>query len=102
MHGLRPDARRILAVQAARAVVYCLGAVVIGSSLARGGLSGTHVGIVLTAMLAGTALASVLLGRYGDRIGRRRCYRLLLVLTVAAFPPRADVSGHGRANLAAA
>jgi MFS family permease len=34
---------------------------------------------VLASLLAGSALASVLIGRYGDRLGRRRCYRLLLV-----------------------
>ncbi len=84
MRGLRPDARRIIAVQAARAVVYGLGAVVIGSSLARRGLSGTQAGVVLVAMLTGTALVSVLLGRYGDRIGRRRCYRLLLAAMAVA------------------
>jgi predicted MFS family arabinose efflux permease len=34
---------------------------------------------VLASLLAGSALVSVLLARYGDRVGRRRCYRLLLV-----------------------
>jgi MFS family permease len=80
MRGIGPDAKRILAVQAARAVAYGLGAVVIGSSLARRGLSGTQVGAVLVAMLTGTALVSVLLARYGERIGRRRCYRMLLAV----------------------
>jgi predicted MFS family arabinose efflux permease len=84
VRGLGPDARRIIAVQAARAVVYGLGAVVIGSSLARRGLSGTQAGVVLVAMLTGTALVSVLLGRYGDRMGRRRCYRLLLAAMAVA------------------
>jgi predicted MFS family arabinose efflux permease len=76
---LTGDARRIVAVQAARALAYGLGSVVIGESLARRGLSGTQVGAVLAALLAGTALVSVLLGRYGDRVGRRRAYRALLV-----------------------
>jgi len=35
-------------------------------------------------VLAGTALVSVLIARYGDRVGRRRCYRLLFVLMAAA------------------
>jgi predicted MFS family arabinose efflux permease len=34
---------------------------------------------VLASLLAGTALVSILIARYGDRVGRRRCYRLLLV-----------------------
>jgi len=71
-------------VQAARAVVYGLGSIVVGVSLEQSGLSTTQVGLVFTAMLAGTALASIVLARYGDRIGRRRCYRYLLVLMAAA------------------
>ena len=76
---LSADARRILAAQAARALAYGLGSVLIGVTLARRGLSGTAVGAVLAALLAGTALVSVLIARYGDRVGRRRCYRLLFV-----------------------
>jgi MFS family permease len=81
---LTRDARCLLAVQAARAVVYGLGSIVIGVSLEQSGLSTTQVGLVFTAMLAGAALASIVLARYGDRIGRRRCYRCLLVLMAAA------------------
>ncbi len=77
--SLTADARSILAVQAARAVVYGLGSIVIGVSLEQSGLSTTEVGLVFTAMLAGAALVSVVLARYGDRIGRRRAYRALLV-----------------------
>jgi MFS family permease len=77
--ALSPDARRIVAAQAARAVAYGLGSVLIGVTLARRGLSGTQVGVVLAGLLAGTALVSVLVGRYGDRFGRRRAYRLLFV-----------------------
>ena len=51
----------------------------IGLTLARRGLSDAAVGIVLASLLAGTALVSVLIARYGDRIGRRRCYRLLFL-----------------------
>jgi predicted MFS family arabinose efflux permease len=84
VRALGADASRILAVQAARAVAYGLGSVVIGTSLARRGLSGTQVGVVLVALLAGAAIVSVLLARHGDRIGRRRCYRLLLVAMAVA------------------
>jgi MFS family permease len=78
------DARRILAVQALRAFAYGLGSVLIGVSLARRGLSGVEVGGVLSALLAGAALVSLLLARYGDRIGRRRAYAALLVVMGAA------------------
>jgi hypothetical protein len=51
--GLSRDARSILAVQAARGVVYGLGSIVIGVSLEQSGLSTTRVGLVFTAMIAG-------------------------------------------------
>jgi len=76
---LSADARRILTVQACRAFAYGLGSVLIGVTLARRNLSGGEVGLILFALLAGSALALVLLARHGDRIGRRRIYRLLLV-----------------------
>ncbi|MGI8478856.1 MAG: MFS transporter, partial [Gaiellaceae bacterium] len=53
--------------------------VLIGVTLAERGLSGAEVGVVLTALLAGTALVSILVGRYADRFGRRTFYRLLFV-----------------------
>src|SRR5919108_285342 len=61
-----------------RAFVYGLGSVLIGVGLERRGLSGFEVGLVLAALLAGSALVSVLIARYGDRVGRRRLYLLLL------------------------
>jgi MFS family permease len=56
----------------------------IGVTLADRGLSNAAVGLVLASLLAGSALVSVLLARSGDRIGRRRCYRLLLVAMALA------------------
>jgi len=81
---LTADARTILIVQALRAFAYGLGSVLIGASLARSGLSAAEVGGVLASLLAGAALVSVLLARYGDRVGRRRCYRLLLLVMAFA------------------
>jgi len=62
--SLSPDATRIVAVQAARAFVYGLGSVLIGVMLDARGLSGAEVGGVLAALLAGTAVVSVLLEVY--------------------------------------
>jgi predicted MFS family arabinose efflux permease len=76
---LAPDAARIIYVQALRAFAYGFGSVLIGVSLEQRGLSNGQVGLVLGALLAGTALVSTLLARYGDRIGRRRFYAGLLV-----------------------
>jgi predicted MFS family arabinose efflux permease len=82
--ALTADARRIVAAQAARALAYGLGSVLIGVTLARRGLSGTQAGVVLAGLLSGIALVSVLLAHYGDRFGRRRFYRLLFVAMGAA------------------
>jgi predicted MFS family arabinose efflux permease len=53
--------------------------VLIGVTLADRGLSDAAVGGVLASLLAGTAAVSVLIARYGDRVGRRRFYRILFV-----------------------
>jgi predicted MFS family arabinose efflux permease len=58
--------------------------VLIGLTLADRGLSDAAVGVVLASLLAGIALVSVLIARYGDRVGRRRCYRLLFVAMALA------------------
>jgi MFS family permease len=81
---LSRDARAILAVQALRAFAYGLGSILIGVTLARRGLSGLEVGLVLAALLAGVALVSVAIARTGDRIGRRRWYVLLLLVLAVA------------------
>ena len=81
--GLVPsdtNARRIFGVQALRAFAYGLGSVLVGYTLARRNLSGPEVGAVIASLLAGIALASVLIARHGDRVGRRRTYAILLVL----------------------
>lgn len=66
--------------QGLRAFAYGFGAVLLGSTLTDRGLTGWQVGIVLGAILAGSALMSVMIGRYADRIGRRRAYAGLYVL----------------------
>jgi predicted MFS family arabinose efflux permease len=85
-HGgrLSGDARRIIAAQAARALAYGLGSVLIGVSLARRGFSDAAVGVVVAALLAGAAVVSILVARYGDRIGRRTAYRTLFVAMAVA------------------
>ena len=77
---LSPDARRILTVQAFRAFAYGLGSVLVGVTLERRGLSGIEIGIVLAGILSGSALASVGLARFGDLVGRRRAYCVLLAV----------------------
>ncbi|HEX6331629.1 MAG TPA: MFS transporter [Actinomycetota bacterium] len=82
-HPSERDLRAILLIQAIRAYLYGLGSVVIGASLAAGGLSSVVVGWVFTAMLAGMAASSAIVGLLGERLGRRRLY-VILLLTVGA------------------
>jgi MFS family permease len=77
------DARRILVAQAARAFGYGLGAVLLGATLEERGFTSLEVGLILGSVLAGTVLASLVIGRYGDHIGRRRCYLTLYALLAA-------------------
>lgn len=74
------DVRLIFSVQAIRAFLYGFGSILIGASLAAGGFSAAEVGIVFTAMLVGMALSSIAVGRWGERIGRRRTYAALLAV----------------------
>jgi MFS family permease len=88
VEGLSTDTRRILTAQGLRAFAYGLGAVLLGATLERRGFSSRQVGLLLGAVLAGTVVASVVVGRFGDRFGRRRCYLalyLILGLTGVAF-----------------
>ncbi|MGQ0616137.1 MAG: MFS transporter [Acidimicrobiia bacterium] len=77
------DGRLVLAAQAARAFVYGFASVLLGITLDAEGWSTARVGLLLTAILAGTGLLSVVVGRYAERLGRRRVY-LLLFLGLAA------------------
>ena len=82
------DARLVLLAQALRAFAYGFGAVLMGVTLRERHFSSAQVGLVLAAVVAGTALASLIIARYGDRFGRRRCYiglYLLLALTGVVF-----------------
>ena len=80
---LTRDAHRILWAQAVRAFAYGFGAVLLGTTLDREGFSSGEVGLVLAAVVAGTVISSLAVGRWGDRWGRRRSYvALYLALAV--------------------
>lgn len=74
----------VLASQALRGVGYGLVAVQLGAVLRGRGLDSRDVGLVLAAIVAGSALASLALGRWGDRVGQARCYGLLYVALAIA------------------
>jgi MFS family permease len=82
--NIESDLRTILRIQALRAFLYGLGSVLIGVMLAAGGLSDAQVGVVFTAILIGMALASLVVGTIGERVGRRRAYIVLLLLVGVA------------------
>ena len=74
---LSSDGRKILAAQSVRAFGYGMTSVLLGASLEARGWTGTQVSILLAAVLAGTAIASIVVGRFANRIGRRRLYAIL-------------------------
>jgi MFS family permease len=74
------DLRRVLAIQALRAFLYGFASVLLGVTLAERGLSDAQVGLVFTAILAGMALTSVLVGFGAHRLGWRQAYALLLIV----------------------
>jgi MFS family permease len=81
---LTGDARLLVAGQGVRAAGYGFTAVLLGALLADRGFSHLQVGVVLTALIAGTALASLAVGRFGDRLGRRRSYAVFFCGVAAA------------------
>jgi len=72
--ALSPDGRIVVAAQACRAFGYGFTAVLLGRVLAGRGASPAVVGFLLAALVAGSAISSLLVGRVADRVGRRRCY----------------------------
>ncbi|MGI8829939.1 MAG: MFS transporter [Candidatus Limnocylindria bacterium] len=74
------DVRLIFSVQAVRAFLYGFSSILIGASLAATGLDAAAVGAVFTAMLLGMAISALAVGRWGERLGRRRTYAALLLL----------------------
>jgi len=78
------DVRRILWAQGTRAFAYGLAALLLGTTLDRLGLSGVEAGGVLAAVVAGTALASVAVARFGDSVGRRHMYLVFSLLLGAS------------------
>ncbi|MGV9382872.1 MFS transporter [Nonomuraea sp. NPDC003707] len=67
----------LLAAQALRGLGYGVAAVQLGVILRADGLSPAEVGLMLAAILVGTFVSSLVLARWGDRVGRRRAYAAL-------------------------
>ncbi|HYL52792.1 MAG TPA: MFS transporter [Acidimicrobiia bacterium] len=98
MTTITHDTRVVLGAQALRAFGYGLTSVLLGVTLDELDFSGLEAGLVLAAVVAGTAVASIMIARYGDRVGRRRAYIALYVVlavtgVVFAFATSAWVLG---------
>src|SRR4051812_24757219 len=78
------DAAVLIAGQAVRAAGYGFTAVLLGALLADRGYSHLRAAVVLTALIAGTALSSLVIGALADRVGRRRSYALFFLGVAAA------------------
>lgn len=73
------DVRRILLAQGMRAFAYGFTAVLLGVTLAARGWSPARVGVLLTAIVGGTVIASLFVARRADAVGRRRLYGWLFL-----------------------
>ena len=63
---LSTDARRVVGAQALRGFAYGFGSVLLGVTLDQRGFSSTEAGLVIAAVVTGTVLASLFVGRYAD------------------------------------
>ena len=77
------DIRAIFAAAFLRSVGVGLAGVILGIYLARRGLSGAHIGVILGVGLAGAALSTLIAGLRANQLGRRRT--LVAISLLAAF-----------------
>jgi MFS family permease len=79
--------------QAVRALGYGFTAVVLGALLSAKGVGAIRAGVLLAVLIAASAITSLIVGAYGDRVGRRRFYGAFFVgvaiagAVVATNPP---------------
>ena len=77
---LTRDSQLLVAGQGVRAFGYGFTAVLLGALLASRGYGHLQAGALLTALIAGTALSSLVVGAVADRFGRRRSYAAVFAL----------------------
>jgi len=83
---VREDLNAVLIIQALRAGLYGFGAVLIGEVLAIRGYSPFEAGLVLTSLVAGMGISSLLVGVIGPRLSSRALYvGLLLVMGLSGL-----------------
>jgi MFS family permease len=74
------NVRLVLGAQALRAFAYGLGTVLLGRTLAALHFSAIWVGAIFGSIILGTAIASLVIAKFGDRFGRRRSYALMYAM----------------------
>jgi MFS family permease len=74
------NVRLVLGAQALRAFAYGLGTVLLGRTLASLHFSTIWVGAIFASIILGTAIASIVIAKFGDHFGRRQSYALMYVL----------------------
>lgn len=90
---LSRDTRLLVAGQAVRGFGYGFTAIVLGDLLAARGVRPVQAGLFLATVIAGSAVASLVVGVYSDNFGRRRSYAIfflgiaLVGAIVATNPP---------------
>jgi MFS family permease len=86
------DARLLLLTRGIRSFSDGFVSVLLASYLAGLGFSGVRIGAVATATLLGTAVATLLVGAFTDRLGRRRVLALAALLACATGVAMATAS----------
>ena len=81
--GASRDASLLLITRTIRSFSDGFISILLASYLAGLGFSGTRIGAIATATLLGTALATLLVGAFTDRLGRRRVLSLAALLAFA-------------------
>jgi len=76
---LSRDTRLLIGGQAVRGLGYGFTSVVLGATLAQRGVGAVRAGILLAVLIAGSAAASMVVGAFADRFGRRRSYAVFFL-----------------------
>lgn len=90
---LSRDTRLLVGGQAVRGFGYGFTAVLLGAMLAARGVGAVRAGILLATLIGGSAAASLVVGIFADRFGRRRTYAIFFLgvalagAVVATSPP---------------
>jgi len=74
-----------MCAQGLRAYAYGFTAILLGHLLAQRNTSALGVGLLLTSIVLGAGISSVLLMRFGDKFGRRKSYLVIYILMSVAW-----------------